>query len=144
MFSQNCVIIFLVVNLYFNSEKCKAINYVVLDSQAPTLSITSNTPANNNNLRQTISWNTTEPANYECKLNGFVVSCGELGTEGSYTTPNLEDKVHTFEVTAIDDVENRGKPTFVTWRTGTRSLSRFHVKFLLVYIVLPVYMPRQC
>ena len=54
---------------------------------------------------------------FECRLNGRVVECGN-GTNGVYTTPNLPDGNHTFEVTAADDLDNKGTPEVVSWSKG--------------------------
>ena len=51
------------------------------------------------------------------------MECGS-GTNGVYTTPNLPDVNHTFEVTAADDLDNKGTPEVVSWSKG-RYIKRY-------------------
>jgi hypothetical protein len=90
-----------------------------LDNQGPDLSITSSTPSKSNSPRQRITWTSSEPATFECKINGRVVDCGS-GNTGDYTTPNLPDGKHTFEVNAVDGLGNTGTPKVVEWTTGMK------------------------
>ena len=50
-------------------------------------------------------------------MDGRVVDCGR-GTSGQYTTSDLPDGPHTFEVNAVDPLGNRGTPQTVRWSTG--------------------------
>ncbi len=79
--------------------------------------MTSNTPTHSNRPRQTISWDSNEPATFECTLDGLSVNCGD-GTSGIYTTPNLPHGKHTFTVNAVDNLGNKGTPKVVSWSTG--------------------------
>ena len=88
-----------------------------LDTQEPVLTFTSNTPRQTNNPSQRITWDSSEPAKFECTLNGLNVNCGR-GTRGVYTTPNLPDGDHTFTVNAVDDLGNKGTPKVISWSTG--------------------------
>ncbi|CAB3983302.1 Hypothetical predicted protein [Paramuricea clavata] len=90
-----------------------------VDNQGPVLSITSSTPSESNSPRQRITWTSSEPATFECKINGRVVDCGS-GNTGDYTTPNLPDGKHTFEVNAVDSLGNTGTPKVVEWTTDQR------------------------
>ncbi|XP_028410633.1 uncharacterized protein LOC114533322 [Dendronephthya gigantea] len=89
------------------------------DTTGPILEITSNNPSRTNNPRQTITWESNEPADFECKLDDTVVNCGS-GETGGYTTPNLPDGNHKFEVTPVDGLGNKGAPRVVTWTTDKR------------------------
>jgi hypothetical protein len=46
------------------------------------------------------------------------VNCGGKGTTGGYTTPDLPDGRHTFEVNAVDNLGNKGTRQIVSWSTG--------------------------
>lgn len=45
------------------------------------------------------------------------MDCGR-GTDGDYTTPNLPDGKYRFEVTAVDNLGNKGTPEVVSWSKG--------------------------
>ena len=87
------------------------------DNKAPEISITSNNPTATNDPRQTITWSSDEPASFECTIDGQAVDCGD-GRLGRYTTSNLPDGEHTFSVSAVDEVGNKGTPKVVKWTTG--------------------------
>ena len=59
-------------------------NEFSLDKRGPALVITSDNPQKTNKNAQTITWTSSEPADFECRLNGRVVECGN-GTNGVYT-----------------------------------------------------------
>ena len=88
-----------------------------LDKRGPGLNITSDNPSKTNKITQSITWTSSEQANFKCKLNGRVVRCGS-GTDGFYTTPNLPDGNFTFEVTAVDKLGNTGPTEVVSWSKG--------------------------
>ena len=92
-----------------------------VDNERPVVSLTSNTPSTSNNPRQKITWSSSEPATFQCRLDGRIVPCGtEAKTNGEYTTSLLPDGKHTFEVIAVDSVGNKGTPKVVEWSTGTK------------------------
>lgn len=101
------------------TPKCSFLTYLynVLDKRGPALRITSNNRPRTNVRRETITWDSSEPATFECRLDGVVVDCGS-GTSGIYTTPNLPHGKHTFSVNAVDNVGNKGTPQVVTWSIG--------------------------
>jgi hypothetical protein len=87
--------------------------------------MTSRNPSKTSNPKYSFTWDTNEPADFQCKLNGRVVDCGS-GTSGRYTTPNLPDGRHAFELTAVDNVGNRRRPQVFRWVTG---ISRIELSF---------------
>ena len=93
---------------------------IVLDKRGPGLTIISINPPTTNQ-RQIIRWNSTESASFKCKMNGVITNCGS-GRTGEFTSPNLPDGRHTFEVYAVDDLGNRGTEQVVSWSTGKRWL----------------------
>ena len=88
-----------------------------VDRRPPVVAIRGTYASKTSDPTYQIDWDTNEPADFECKLNGRVVECGE-GTDGDYTTPDLPDGRHTFELNAVDKVGNRGSPQFLRWTKG--------------------------
>jgi hypothetical protein len=101
------------------------------DTQPPVLTWTSNTPTQTNNPSQRITWDSSEPATFECTLDGLRVNCGR-GTDGEYITPNLPNGDHTFTVIPTDYLRNKGRPQVVTWSTGRGIFWRFASYFMSV------------
>lgn len=52
-----------------------------------------------------------------CLLDGVEVPCGN-GTTGEYTTPDLSDGRHSFSVSSVDPLGNKGRPVTAEWETG--------------------------
>lgn len=95
------------------------------DNEPPVITLADDVSSSTNNPRVLITWNSTEPANFECTLNGEQVDCGR-GTTGIYTTPVLPDGNHKFVLVGVDDLGNRGTPMVVDWLTGMCSYRLFH------------------
>ena len=63
------------------------------------------------------TWSSNEPGTFVCLLDGVEVSCCK-GTTGDYTTPDLSDGKHSFSVSSVDPLGNKGRPVTVEWETG--------------------------
>ena len=77
----------------------------------------SDTPRATNNSKTRITWSSNEPGTFVCLLEGVGVSCSN-GTTGDYTTPDLSDGKHSFSVSSVDPLGNKGRPVTVEWETG--------------------------
>ena len=88
-----------------------------LDRLDPVTSVTNNNPPRTSNPKYKLTWTSDERADFECRLNGEIVECGS-GTSGEYTSNNLPDGRHTFELNAVDNVGNKGRPKVFNWITG--------------------------
>ena len=87
------------------------------DTQGPRVQLTNSTPRATNNPKTRITWSSNEPGTFVCLLDGVEVSCGK-GTTGDYTTPDLSDGKHSFSVSSVDPLGNKGRPVTVEWETG--------------------------
>lgn len=74
-------------------------------------------PSKSNDPEVSISWNSDEPADFECTHNGLSVDCGS-GTRGVFTTSNLPDGNNVFTVNGVDDLGNKGVPKVISWLKG--------------------------
>ena len=89
---------------------------IVLDTRGPILTYTSSNPPSINQ-RQVIRWTSNEQASFKCTLDGVTTDCGK-GRTGEFTSSNLPDGRHTFEVYGVDDLGNQGTPQTVSWSKG--------------------------
>lgn len=92
-------------------------SYFFSDTQGPRIQITNRVPPQTSNPRTKIAWVANEPGTFKCVLDGVEVPCGD-GTSGQYTTPELPDGKHSFSVSSVDSLGNKGRPLNVNWETG--------------------------
>ncbi len=89
----------------------------VMDTVAPTTSLSSSPPANSNAASGTFSFNASEPVTgYQCRVDGAPFA----GCASPYSYGPLADGPHTFDVKATADLAgNAGTTTNYAWATDT-------------------------
>ena len=100
---------------------CDSFVFPLLDTHGPKVYLTRSVRPKTNVPVQIFQWTSSEPSEFECKLDGKVVPCNPVGRSrqrGSFQTPNLPDGKHSFSISAVDDHGNKGEPKVVNWDLG--------------------------
>ena len=90
---------------------------VIVDTRPPNVRIEPLAPKTSRDAI-TIKWTSDERANYLCSIDNSPATDCDFGIDGEWTTPRLNDGIHTFSLTAKDLVNNIAPTLTTSWTTG--------------------------
>ena len=102
------------VFLYSNLE------YIYLpDNNPPKVTISESFPTKTSNPVSVVRWTSDENARFKCYVDDpkNQVPCG-YGKTGEWRTPRVPDGEHTFFLTAVDTLGNKGPTLSRKWFVG--------------------------